>query len=81
MAISIRSASVTTSSPQRNPRLIYASITPFGDTGPGKNYNWADIVTWAAGGMMYLMGEEGKPPLQMSLPQAGLHAGAEAASR
>jgi len=64
---------------KKNPRLIYASITPFGDTGPGKDYNWADIVTWAAGGMMYLMGEEGKPPLQMSLPQAGLHAGAEAA--
>ncbi|HSZ23604.1 MAG TPA: CoA transferase, partial [Candidatus Sulfotelmatobacter sp.] len=64
---------------RKNPRLIYASITPFGDTGPGKDYNWADIITWAAGGMMYLMGEEGKPPLQMSLPQAGLHAGAEAA--
>src|SRR5258706_13487149 len=29
--------------------------------------------------MMYLMGEEGKPPIQMSLPQAGLHAGGEAA--
>jgi benzylsuccinate CoA-transferase BbsE subunit len=29
--------------------------------------------------MMYLMGEEGKPPLEMSQPQAGLHAGAEAA--
>ena len=28
--------------------------------------------------MMYLMGEEGKPPIQMALPQAGLHAGAEA---
>jgi len=64
---------------RRNPRLIYASITPFGDSGPAKNYNWADIVTWAAGGAMYLMGDEGKPPLQMSLPQAGLHAGAEAA--
>jgi len=64
---------------KKNPRLIYASVTPFGDTGPGKDYNWADIVTWAAGGMMYLMGEEGKPPLQMSLPQAGLHAGGEAA--
>jgi crotonobetainyl-CoA:carnitine CoA-transferase CaiB-like acyl-CoA transferase len=64
---------------KRNPRLIYTSITPFGDTGPGKDYNWADIITWAAGGMMYLMGEEGKPPLQMSLPQAGLHAGGEAA--
>lgn len=64
---------------KRNPRLIYASITPFGDTGPGKDYAWADIISWAAGGMMYLMGEEGKPPLQMSLPQAGLHAGGEAA--
>jgi benzylsuccinate CoA-transferase BbsE subunit len=64
---------------QRNRRLIYTSITPFGDAGPGKNYNWADIVTWAAGGMMYMMGEEERPPLQMSLPQAGLHAGAEAA--
>lgn len=63
---------------KKNPRLIYASITPFGDNGPGKDYNWADIITWAAGGMMYLMGDEGKPPLQMSLPQAGLHAGAEA---
>ena len=62
-----------------NPRLIHASITPFGDKGPGKDYKWADIITWAAGGMMYLMGEEGKPPIQMALPQAGLHAGAEAA--
>ncbi|MGH7815030.1 MAG: CaiB/BaiF CoA transferase family protein, partial [Candidatus Binataceae bacterium] len=64
----------------RNPRLIYTSITPFGDTGPGRDYKWADIVSWAAGGAMYLMGEPGKPPLQMSLPQAGLHAGGEAAA-
>ncbi len=62
-----------------NPRLVYASITPFGDKGPGRNYKWADIISWAAGGMMYLMGEQGKPPLQMSIPQAGLHAGGEAA--
>jgi benzylsuccinate CoA-transferase BbsE subunit len=62
-----------------NPRLIYTSITPFGDKGPAKDYKAYDIVEWAAGGMMYLMGEEGKPPIQMSLPQAGLHAGAEAA--
>ena len=62
-----------------NPRLVYTSITPFGDKGPAAHYRWADIITWAAGGMMYLMGEEGKPPIQMSLPQAGLHAGGEAA--
>src|SRR5215472_5289572 len=64
---------------RRNPRLIFASIAPFGDKSPARDYHWADIVSWAAGGMMYMMGEEGKPPLQMSLPQAGLHAGAEAA--
>ncbi len=64
---------------KRNPRLVYTSITPFGDKGPGKDYKWADIISWAAGGMMYLMGEEGKPPIEMALPQAGLHAGGEAA--
>ncbi len=62
-----------------NPRLIYTSITPFGDTGPGRDYKAADIVTWAAGGMMFQMGDPGRPPLQMAQPQAGLHAGAEAA--
>jgi benzylsuccinate CoA-transferase BbsE subunit len=62
-----------------NPRLIQASITPFGDKGPGKDYKAADIVSWASGGAMFLMGEEGRPPLQMSAPQAWLHAGAEAA--
>ncbi len=62
-----------------NPRLIHASITPFGDQGPGKDYKAADIVSWASGGAMFLMGEAGKPPIQMSAPQAWLHAGAEAA--
>ena len=62
-----------------NPRLIHASITPFGDKGPGKDYKAADIVLWASGGAMFLMGQEGKAPIQMSVPQAWLHAGAEAA--
>ncbi len=61
-----------------NPRLIYVSITPFGDLGPGRNYQSADIVVWAAGGAMYMMGEPGRAPLQMSLPQAGILAGTEA---
>ncbi|MHB8381247.1 MAG: CaiB/BaiF CoA transferase family protein [Candidatus Binataceae bacterium] len=63
---------------EKNPRLIYTAISPFGDTGPARDYKWADIISWAAGGAMYMMGEEGRPPLQMSLPQAGLHAGGEA---
>jgi crotonobetainyl-CoA:carnitine CoA-transferase CaiB-like acyl-CoA transferase len=63
-----------------NPRIIYTSITPFGDRGAGAAWEAADITTWAAGGMMFLTGTPGRPPLQISLPQAGLHAGAEAAT-
>ena len=43
-----------------NPRIIHTSVTPFGDTGPGRNYKAADIVSWAAGGPMFLMGERGQ---------------------
>jgi crotonobetainyl-CoA:carnitine CoA-transferase CaiB-like acyl-CoA transferase len=65
---------------EANPRLIYCSITPFGDRGPGAEWAAADLVSWAAGGMAFLAGLPGRPPLQISLPQAGLHAGAEAAT-
>ncbi len=63
----------------RNPRLIYTSVTPFGDSGPGADWKAADIVGWAAGGMMAMMGAPGRPPLQVSVPQACAHAGSEAA--
>ena len=62
----------------RNPRLIYTSVTPFGDRGPGAAWRAADIVGWAASGMMTLMGAPGRPPLQVSVPQACFFAGAEA---
>jgi benzylsuccinate CoA-transferase BbsE subunit len=63
----------------RNPRLIYTSVTPFGDRGPGASWQAADITGWAAGGMMAMMGAPGRPPLQVSVPQAFSHAGSEAA--
>jgi benzylsuccinate CoA-transferase BbsE subunit len=63
----------------RNPRLIYTSVTPFGDRGPAAGWQAADIVGWAASGMMALMGQPGRPPLQVSVPQACFHAGSEAA--
>jgi len=37
-----------------NPRLIMVSITPFGQSGPYKDYKAPDIVAWAMGGQMYL---------------------------
>ncbi len=63
----------------RNPRLVYCQITPFGDRGPGASWGAADITSWAAGGMMFLTGSPDRPPLQLSVPQAGLNAGVEAA--
>ena len=63
-----------------NPRLIFTTITPFGDRGPSAHWRALDINCWAAGGMMFLTGLPGRPPLQMAVPQAYLHAGAEAAT-
>lgn len=65
---------------QVNPRVILTSITPFGQTGPYSDYKVADIICWAMGGMMYLMGDPDRPPVQVSLPQAYLHGAAWAAA-
>lgn len=61
-----------------NPGLIMASISPFGQTGPYKDYKASDVVGIAMGGYTYLCGEPDRPPLRVSAPQAYLHAGAEA---
>ena len=63
-----------------NPRLIMVSITAFGQTGPYKDYQTADLVAWAMGGEMELMGEPDRPPFRISHhSQAYLHAGTDGA--
>ncbi|MDF2119612.1 CoA transferase [Roseiarcaceae bacterium H3SJ34-1] len=62
-----------------NPGLIYVAITPFGLDGPKSGYEDAEIVLWAAGGAMYGAQDGGRPPLRVSVPQAYLHAAADAA--
>jgi len=63
-----------------NPGIIMISITPFGQTGPYKDYAASDIVAWAMGGYMYPTGDSDRPPVRISHhSQAYLHAGAEAA--
>jgi len=64
---------------QANLKLIMVSITPFGQTGPYKNYKSCDLVSMAMGGIMYLCGDTDRPPVRISCPQAYLHAGAHAA--
>ncbi|MBU8933518.1 MAG: CoA transferase [candidate division Zixibacteria bacterium] len=45
-----------------NPRLVYASITAYGQDGPYRDRPGYDMVLSAAGGLMYITGEqEGNP--------------------
>ena len=63
-----------------NPGLVYTSITPFGQTGPRAHYQATDMTLWAMGGMQYLCGDEDRPPVRVSLPQAELNAAAQGAA-
>jgi crotonobetainyl-CoA:carnitine CoA-transferase CaiB-like acyl-CoA transferase len=49
---------------QINPRLVMASITGFGQSGPYRDYKSYDIVASALGGQMYVSGEPDSPPLK-----------------
>ena len=63
----------------RNRELIYVSITPFGQDGPKASYADSDLVILAAGGPLLLGGDEDRAPIRVSVPQAYLHASADAA--
>jgi benzylsuccinate CoA-transferase BbsE subunit len=63
-----------------NPALVMVRITPFGQTGPYRDYQATDIVAWALGGQMALDGDADRPPLRCTAPQAWLLAGAHAAA-
>jgi crotonobetainyl-CoA:carnitine CoA-transferase CaiB-like acyl-CoA transferase len=62
-----------------NPALVYISISAFGQDGPRANYADSDLVILAAGGPLVMNGDDDRPPVRLSVPQAYLHAGAEAA--
>ena len=63
-----------------NPGVIMVSITPFGQTGPYKDYKTSDIVAWGMGGEMAPFGDPDRPPVHFSYhSQAYLHAGIDGA--
>jgi crotonobetainyl-CoA:carnitine CoA-transferase CaiB-like acyl-CoA transferase len=45
------------------PHLICASVTPFGHTGPWRDYTGDALTAWAAGGLMYVTGDPEREPL------------------
>ena len=62
-----------------NPALIYVSITPFGQDGPKAGYADSDLIIMAAGGPLILAGDADRAPVRLCIPQAYLHASADAA--
>ena len=48
-----------------NRGLIMASITPFGQTGPYKDYKSEDLITFAMGGNMSLVGDPDRAPVKL----------------
>jgi crotonobetainyl-CoA:carnitine CoA-transferase CaiB-like acyl-CoA transferase len=62
-----------------NDQLIVVSVTPFGRTGPKADWPATDLTVWAASGTHILAGDSDRAPVRTSVPQAFLHAGADAA--
>lgn len=52
---------------QENPRLIYAAVSGFGQTGPYSGMAGVDAVAQAMGGTMGLNGELGGPPMRVGV--------------
>lgn len=64
---------------ERYPRLIYCSITGYGQTGPRASEAGYDAVTQAEGGLMSITGPEGGDPFRMGVAIADIVAGMYAA--
>ena len=62
-----------------NPRLVYASISGFGQDGPYRDRAGFDQVAQGMGGMMWVTGLPGQGPLRAGIPVADLSAGLFAA--
>jgi len=59
----------------RNPRLIYAATSGFGQTGPDRDRPALDIIVQGMGGIMSITGEPGGPPVRPGISQGDITAG------
>ena len=58
-----------------NPRLVYASISGFGQDGPLCDRPGFDQIAQGMGGLMSITGEPGRGPMRVGIPSADLCAG------
>ncbi|MBW2243954.1 MAG: CoA transferase [Deltaproteobacteria bacterium] len=61
-----------------NPGLVYVSITAFGQDGPKAGWPATDLTLLAAGGPLWLTGDDDRAPVRVRVPQAFFHAAGEA---
>lgn len=62
-----------------NPKLVYCSISGFGQSGPARDRLALDPVIQAIAGVMSVTGAPGTPPMQIGAPLADVMAGMYAA--
>ncbi|HEU4842178.1 MAG TPA: CoA transferase, partial [Ilumatobacteraceae bacterium] len=62
-----------------NPALVHVTVSAFGRGGPKADWAASDLTILAAGCSQALNGDSDRAPVRTSVPQAWLHAGAEAA--
>ena len=63
-----------------NPRLVVTSISPFGQTGPYRDWRASEIVVYAMGGPMFATGVPDREPVKLGGNVVQYHAGACAAA-
>lgn len=56
------------------PRLIYASISGYGQTGPDAGKGGFDLIAQGVSGLMSVTGEPGRPPVKVGVPLTDLGA-------
>lgn len=59
----------------RNPRLVYASVSGYGQTGPDADRPGYDLIAQGEGGIMSLTGAEDGPPFKTGVSYADITAG------
>jgi crotonobetainyl-CoA:carnitine CoA-transferase CaiB-like acyl-CoA transferase len=63
----------------RNPKIIFASISGFGQEGPGSGRTAYDLIVQGMSGIMSVTGEPGGMPTKLGIPIADIGAGMFAA--
>jgi crotonobetainyl-CoA:carnitine CoA-transferase CaiB-like acyl-CoA transferase len=60
---------------ERNPRLVYGSLSGFGQDGPYRERGGVDQIAQGMGGLMSVTGLPGGPPVRVGIPVSDLAAG------